>query len=98
MRVGDRVRIRPGGASVITIVKISEDDGRFLIEPVDETAPGRHPFPMKPGDLIPEAKELPPDGCQFQKSSAQVSGVLFTTYSSSLARASRSERARVRLL
>ncbi|MCU7531799.1 hypothetical protein MWT96_25160 (plasmid) [Prescottella equi] len=54
MQVGDRVRIRPGGASVFTIVEISEDDGRCLIEAVDD-APGKYPFPVKPDDLVPDA-------------------------------------------
>jgi len=54
VQVGDRVRIRPGGASVFTIVEISEDDGRCLIEAVDD-APGKYPFPVKPDDLVLDA-------------------------------------------
>lgn len=51
MKIGDRVRIRPAGASVFTIVGTGEDD-RFLIESVEDV-PGRYPFSMKPDDLIP---------------------------------------------
>lgn len=54
MQVGDRVRIRPGGVSVFTITEVSDEDGRLLIEAVDD-APGKYPFPMKPEDLVPEA-------------------------------------------
>ncbi|NKW16936.1 hypothetical protein GTA26_04685 [Rhodococcus hoagii] len=49
MQVGDRVRIRPGGATVFTVTEGPDEYGRLTIEPV-----GAYPFPMKPDDLIPE--------------------------------------------
>ncbi|MBM4634523.1 hypothetical protein GS482_21410 [Rhodococcus hoagii] len=53
MQVGDRVRIRPGGATVFTVAEGPDEYGRLTIEPISD-APGAYPFPMKPEDLIPE--------------------------------------------
>lgn len=52
MKAGDRVRIRPGGATVLVIDSVDED-GRFIVSPTVE-APGAYPFPMRAEDLIPE--------------------------------------------
>ncbi|MBM4595948.1 hypothetical protein GS454_23710 [Rhodococcus hoagii] len=35
----------------LTITEGPDEDGKMLIQPVDE-APGAYPFPMKPEDLI----------------------------------------------
>ncbi|WP_175274709.1 hypothetical protein [Prescottella equi] len=51
MQVGDRVRIRPGGTSIFTITEGPDEDGKMLIQPVDD-APGAYPFPMKPENLV----------------------------------------------
>jgi hypothetical protein len=52
LKVGDRVRIRPGGATVLVIDSVDED-GRLIVSPVTE-APGAYPFPIRAEDLIPE--------------------------------------------
>lgn len=52
MQVGQRVRIRPAGASVFTIVDV-DDEGRFVLESVDGIPEG-YRFPMREQDLIPE--------------------------------------------
>lgn len=52
VKLGDRVRIRPAGSSVFSIVDV-DDDGRFVIESVDGIPEG-YRFPMREEDLIPE--------------------------------------------
>lgn len=52
MRRGDRVRIRPAGASVFSIVDV-DDEGRCVLESVDGI-PAGYRFPMREEDLIPE--------------------------------------------
>lgn len=52
MQVGQRVRIRPAGASVFTIVDVDDED-RFVLESV-EGIPEGYRFPMREQDLIPE--------------------------------------------
>lgn len=52
MQVGQRVRIRPAGASVFSIVDV-DDEGRFVLESVDGIPEG-YRFPMREQDLISE--------------------------------------------
>ncbi|BDB63519.1 hypothetical protein RDE2_53130 (plasmid) [Rhodococcus sp. RDE2] len=52
VNLGDRVRIRPAGVSVFTIVDV-DDEGRFVLESVDGI-PAGYRFPMREQDLIPE--------------------------------------------
>ncbi|NKT05210.1 hypothetical protein GS485_11285 [Rhodococcus hoagii] len=47
MQFGDRVRIRPGGASIFTIVEDPDEDGKMLIQPVDSA--WRLPVPDEAG-------------------------------------------------
>ncbi|WP_169918133.1 hypothetical protein [Rhodococcus zopfii] len=52
MKLGDRVRIRPAGASMFAIVDV-DDEGRFVLESVDGIPEG-YRFPMREEDLLPE--------------------------------------------
>ncbi|TCN51623.1 biotin protein ligase-like protein [Rhodococcus sp. SMB37] len=52
LKLGQRVRIRPAGTSVFTIVDV-DDEGRFVLESVDGIPEG-YRFPMREEDLIPE--------------------------------------------
>lgn len=52
VKLGDRVRIRPAGASMFAIVDV-DDEGRFVLESVDGIPEG-YRFPMREEDLLPE--------------------------------------------
>lgn len=52
MKLGDRVRIRPAGASVLSIVDV-DDEGWLVLASVDGIPEG-HRFPMREEGLIPE--------------------------------------------
>lgn len=51
MKIGDKVRMRPAGASVFEVVSIDEAEQTAVIESVVD-APGRYPFPVRLADLL----------------------------------------------
>lgn len=54
MQPGDRVRLRPGGVSVFTVLAVDTETGRATIQAVHDTAPGMYPFDCPVADLVPD--------------------------------------------
>ncbi|MEU1523983.1 hypothetical protein ABZ413_17460 [Nocardia rhamnosiphila] len=46
IEVGDQVRIEPTGGSVFVVREVDGEEGRAVIESVDDSAAGRYPFSM----------------------------------------------------
>ncbi|MGW5751793.1 hypothetical protein [Nocardia rhamnosiphila] len=51
IEVGDQVRIGESGASIFVVREVDPDEGRAVIESVDDSAAGRYPFSMPLGAL-----------------------------------------------
>ncbi|WP_245564253.1 hypothetical protein [Nocardia testacea] len=52
LEVGDQVRIGESGESVFVVLEVDSDEGRAVIESVDDSAAGRYPFSMPLGALV----------------------------------------------
>lgn len=55
IEIGDKVRIGESGGSVFVVREVDDSEGRAVIEPADENAPGRYPFSMPLAALVPVA-------------------------------------------
>ncbi|WP_063127600.1 hypothetical protein [Nocardia fusca] len=52
IEVGDQVRIGESGALIFVVHEVDPDEGRAVIESVDDSAAGRYPFSMPLGALV----------------------------------------------
>ncbi|WP_157107485.1 hypothetical protein [Nocardia grenadensis] len=52
IEVGDQVRIGPSGESVFVVREVDPDEGRAVIESIDDSAAGRYSFSMPLGALV----------------------------------------------
>jgi hypothetical protein len=50
--VGDQVRIGESGESIFVVREVDGEEGRAVIESVDDSAAGRYPFSMPLGALV----------------------------------------------
>lgn len=52
IEVGDQVRIGESGGSIFVVREVDPDEGRAVVESVDDSAAGRYPFSMPLGALV----------------------------------------------
>ena len=60
IEVGDIVQIGETGESRFVVREVDPDEGRAVIESVDESAAGTYPFSMPLGALVRAGESTPP--------------------------------------